>query len=280
MLNIGEVSAVVSDIGISAQEDYFSILFSSLNRAKIYVKVKPEYGVDFVMEKARQIMEEKGLLKNLNSIGAEIIFQRRTTTFERILQSAESDIAIKIAGKRVEKFSIDSSLAVAKQVVEKIKDVEGITDIKITPEPGSPQIKILFERKKVDKYGLRYSELVSEITGYLRGKIATYVNSFNERIPVKIVADKLEEKDVLTSLLNYAVRSSNPGLSVPVWSVVKIEKVRGLSEIYRENGNRVAVVLANAGGRNIISVSKEIGEKLKEVEIKNPDFSVKNWWQD
>jgi hypothetical protein len=113
-------------------------LFASLNKAKIYVKVKPEFSVDDVMKKVRQDMIERGLFKKFEAIGAEVVFQRRTTTFERILQSAESDIAIKIVSKQVGVTSLDSAILVARKVAEKIKNIGGVSDIRIIPEPGNP----------------------------------------------------------------------------------------------------------------------------------------------
>ena len=107
LLSINEIQAVVSDLGISSQEDYFSILFASLNKGKIYVKIKPEYKVDDVMDKVRSYFERSGLIKTLSSLGAEVSFQRRSTTFERILQTTEDDIAIKIAGKGFASSSFD-----------------------------------------------------------------------------------------------------------------------------------------------------------------------------
>lgn len=277
LLSMKEVSAVVSDIGISAQEDYYSILFASLNKAKIHIKIKPEFDVKSVMDKARFLMQEKNLMTILNSLGAEIVFERRTTTFERILQSAESDIAIKISSKRSGETSIDSALYISRRIAEKIKNVEGLRDLRIIPEPGAEQISVIVDREKAEKYGLNQSDIVSEITGYLKGQIATYISTFNERIPVRVTAGKFEDKDVLVSLLNYTVKANNQFsvAKIPLQSIVKIEKVRGLSEIYHENGVRTAVVFANAGGRNIISVSEDISKSLKEFERVYPNFSIK-----
>ncbi len=277
LLNMKEVSAVVSDIGISSQEDYFSILFASLNKAKIYVKVKPEFRVDDVMKKVRQDMIGSGLFKKFEAIGAEVILQRRTTTFERILQSAESDIAIKIMGKHFGVTSIDSAILVANKVFEKIKDVDGISDIRIIPEPGNPQIKILVDEDKVEKYGFDNSQIVSELEGYLKGKVATYLNTFRERIPIRIVANNTGDEDILASLLNYSLRlnKGNYTASIPVHSIVEVGRERGLSEIYHENGNRAVVILASAIGKNILNLSGEIERILNEVESLHPNFSIK-----
>jgi HAE1 family hydrophobic/amphiphilic exporter-1 len=277
LLNMKEVSAVVSDIGISSQEDYFSILFASLNKAKIYVKVKPEFSVDDVMKRVRQDMIESGLFKKFEAIGAEVVFQRRTTTFERILQSAESDIAIKIVSKQVGVTSLDSAILVARKVAEKIKKIGGVSDIRIIPEPGNPQIKILVDKDEIAKYGFNNSRILSEIEGYLKGKIATHFNTFSDRIPIRVIANKSDDEDVLISLLNYSLKMDrgNYVASIPVRSIVKVGRERGLSEIYRENGNRAVVVLASASGKNILSLSGEIGEILNDVEKSHPSFSVK-----
>ncbi len=277
LLSMKEISAVVSDIGISAQEDYYSILFASLNKAKIHIKIKPEFDVKSVMDRARFLMQEKNLMTILNSLGAEIVFERRTTTFERILQSAESDIAIKISSKRAGETTIDSALYISRKIAEKIKSVKGLRDLRIIPEPGTEQISVIVDREKSEKYGLNQSDIVSEITGYLKGQIATYISTFNERIPVRVTAGKFEDKDVLLSLLNYTVKANNQFsiAKIPLQSIVKIEKVRGLSEIYHENGVRTAVVFANAGGSNIISVSEDISKSLKEFEQIYPNFSIK-----
>ncbi len=277
LLSMKEVSAVVSDIGISAQEDYYSILFASLNKAKIHVKIKPEFDVKSVMEKARALMQNNNLMSVLNSLGAEVAFERRTTTFERILQSAESDIAIKVSSKKVGETSIDTALYICGKIAERIKNVEGVRDLRVIPEAGSEQIRIIVDGEKAEKYGLNHSDIVSEITGYLKGQIATYISTFNERIPVRVIAGKFEDKDVFISLLNYGVKANNQ-LSlarIPLQSFVKIERVRGLSEIYHENGVRTAVVFGDAGGRNVISVGEDISKNLREFERTYPDFSIK-----
>lgn len=277
LLSMNEIQAVVSDIGISSQEDYFSILFASLNKAKIYVKIKPEYKVDDVIHKVRSYFDRSGLIKTLNSLGAEISLQRRGTTFERILQTAEDDIAIKIAWKGFVNLSFDSLLFIAKDISEKIEKIPNIADIKIIPGPGNPQVKILVDKSIIEKYGISSSEVVSEVTSYLRGKVATYISRFNERIPIRIISDKSGDENALFSLLNYSLRANNLKISpsVPVQSIVKIEKKQGLSEIYHENGARVALVSANSKGGNIFAVNKQISDMLKDVELKYPGVSIK-----
>ncbi len=277
LLNINEIQAVVSDLGISSQEDYFSILFASLNKGKIYVKIKPEYKVDDVMDKVRSYFERGGLIKTLSSLGAEVSFQRRSTTFERILQTTEDDITIKIAGKGFASSSFDSLLFIAKDIVEKIKNIPKVTDLRTIPGPGNPQVRILVDKSAIEKYDLNSSDIVSEVSGYLRGKVATYISRFNEQIPIRIISDKSRDEGALFSLLNYSLKANNLKSSslVPIQSVVKIERGQGLNEIYHENGNRVALVVANSRGGNIFAINNQISDAIKDVELRYPNISIK-----
>ena len=277
LLSINEIQAVVSDLGISSQEDYFSILFASLNKGKIYVKIKPEYKVDDVMDKVRSYFERSGLIKTLSSLGAEVSFQRRSTTFERILQTTEDDIAIKIAGKGFASSSFDSLLFIAKDIVEKIKNIPKVTDLRTIPGPGNPQVRILVDKSAIEKYDLNSSDIVSEVAGYLRGKVATYISRFNEQIPIRIISDKSRDEDALFSLLNYSLKANNSKSSslVPIQSVVKIEKGQGLNEIYHENGNRVALVVANSRGGNIFAINNQISDAIKDIELRYQNISIK-----
>jgi Cu/Ag efflux pump CusA len=89
-----------------------------------------------------------------------------------------------------------------------------------------------------------------------------------------VIANKSDDEDVLISLLNYSLKMDrgNYVASIPVRSIVKVGRERGLSEIYRENGNRAVVVLASASGKNILSLSGEIGKILNDVERSHPSF--------
>jgi len=179
-----------------------------------------------------------------------------------------------VSAELVERF-------ITTKIEEVAVTVAGVKKVSSRTREGNSWVEIEFQKNvdksAIEKYDLNSSDIVSEVAGYLRGKVATYISRFNEQIPIRIISDKSRDEDALFSLLNYSLKANNSKSSslVPIQSVVIIEKGQGLNEIYHENGNRVALVVANSRGGNIFAINNQISDAIKDIELRYQNISIK-----
>ena len=249
LLSLPCIAITSADIGISAREDYFSLLFADLDRSRIEVKVRPGFTVEQAMTESRAAVQT--LQRQLTEMGASLAFKRRATTFERILQPAENDIEIRVIGK-----DLSVSAEIARQMQSIAQTVAGVTDLRLALQQNNPEVRVRLLREQMAVHHLDAGQVVQEVSSFLRGQVATHISDFDQRTPVRVRPALRSDADKKNSLLRHSLRSG-----APVSEVVEIKDGFGYNEIYHDNHNRAVLLYANAGQRNILSVVNELKKR-------------------
>ncbi len=257
-LQFPEVIDVVSKIGTSEiPSDPMPIesgdLIMVLKDKKNWISAKDKD------ELASKINEKMSVIPGVN-LSFEQPIQMR---FNELIAGVKSDIAIKIFGSDLDKLFTKGN-----EVSNLIKNIDGLTDVKVEQIVGMPQLLVKYNRNKIAQYGLNISDVNTILnTAYAGGYTGVvYEGEKKFDLVVRIKKDPNTDADVLKGLL-IPIHS---GKQIPLSEIAEVTFKSSPSQISREDAERRIVVEANTRGRDVESVVKEIQQTL-DTKLKLPE---------
>lgn len=202
-------------------------------------------------ELANAMKEEMEVIPGANIEISQPIQMR----FNELMTGSRSDIAIKIFGDDLE--ILDSK---ASELISKIKNIEGIGDLKADKVTGLPQITIKYDYNKIALYGLNISDINQIIRSSFAGESAGKIYEESKRFDVVVRMDQDNRADI-TDVSNLFIPLPN-GQQVPLSQVAAVDYEQGPVQVTREDGKRRIAVGLNVRGRDIKTVVEDIQQKL------------------
>ena len=144
----------------------------------------------------------------------------------------------------------------ADQVVSRMRQVEGLVDVKSSTEGGNPELQIVFDRDRLSTLNYTVAQLGAVIRSKVQGDIATDIVREDRNIEVRLRTDE-GYRDSVRDLRNLNIRQSG-ATPLPLSAVAEVVETEGPAEIRRSDGVRVAQIEANIVGRDLGSVSDDI----------------------
>ena len=124
--------------------------------------------------------------------GANIeISQPIQMRFNELMTGSRSDVAIKIFGDDLE--VLDNK---AKELIGKIKSIDGIGDLKADKVAGLPQITVKYDYNKIALYGLNISDINQIIRSSFAGESAGKIYEEGKRFDVVVRLNKDNRSDI------------------------------------------------------------------------------------
>ena len=153
----------------------------------------------------------------------------------------------------------------ADELVRRMRDIPGLSDVKSSTEGGNPELQIRFDRERLAAFGLTLGEVAGVVRAKVQGAVATDIQREDRSIDIRLRADESQRDSVedLARLTVFQVGKT----AVPLAAVADIQEVEGPAEIRRSEGERVAVITANLVGRDLGSVSEEIAGELAGMNL-------------
>ncbi|GJM20813.1 MAG: transporter [Planctomycetota bacterium] len=184
----------------------------------------------------------------------------RDMRFERpALFTMRAPIMVEIKGDDLEVLA-----TVAREIESRLNQMTGLTDIRSSVQPGSPEVMLSFDRDLLSRYGLDTQQVASTVADMVKGNVATRFSDDDLRLDVLVQVSRNEltsVEELLALPVNPASASSEP-LSALATSVVR----EGPREIRRIWGQRASIVSADVDGLDIGRSGERISEMLQEVE--------------
>ena len=184
----------------------------------------------------------------------------------RRMSSGTERIEIEIRG-----YDLETADILVEQVQRAVRSIDGVTDVRLSRETGSPEDVITIDRLKAADMGLTVSQIAEMIQTAIRGSVATYYRERGDEFPIRVKlkdAERLELKELLDLTITNA-----SGQAVVLRNVVHVEARTGPTRIERKNQERVAAVSVNVGERALGAVVNDIREQLKSIPVPR-DFSI------
>lgn len=159
----------------------------------------------------------------------------------------------------------------AQRVKTLVEGVEGVTDVQVSRESGSPEELVVVDRLKVADMKLTVSQIADMLQTVLSGtETGFYREGGNEyRILVKLKdAERMDIREILDLTVTNA-----EGKPVVLRNVVRVQPRTGPVLIERKDQERIISVSANISGRDLGSILKDTESRLSTIPTPR-DFSI------
>ncbi|HOY07843.1 MAG TPA: CusA/CzcA family heavy metal efflux RND transporter [Saprospiraceae bacterium] len=179
--------------------------------------------------------------------------------FDEMMTGVRSDIAIKIFGT-----NMDSLASAGDRISRLIRNVEGVSDLKVEQVEGLPQIAVVYDYQRLARYGLKVKQVNDALRSAFAGAVAGTVFDDGRKFDLVLRLDNAGPlaRD-LTDVQQLPVTTSE-GSFVPLSEVATVEYRLGAAQISRDNAQRRIVVGANVRGRDVESAITDIQKILSE----------------
>ena len=163
-----------------------------------------------------------------------------------MLTGVRGDLAVKIFGD--EQQSLNAS---ADAIVAVLKQLEGAEDVYTSRNEGAQYYQLTADRMSAGRIGISMDELQRDLRTQIEGVQVGTVYRDARRIPLVIRGpEQLRDSPAIFSNQRFALSN---GVNVGLADLVQIERSEGPVAIKRERGKRMAVVVANVAGRDLVS---------------------------
>ncbi|MBI1246714.1 CusA/CzcA family heavy metal efflux RND transporter [bacterium] len=194
------------------------------------------------------------------------VFQVKQFLRERIdevITGSTADLVVRIVGP---------DLTVLRQNAQAISNVlqpiEGVADLRVEQQVEVPQIQVMLRPQEIARYGFSVGQLNQDIQTLLRGTVVGQVYE-QDRVFDVIVRATPELRGSPEQIGRLHV-DSLAGESVPLSALASVDLVNGPNAINREQASRRMLVTCNAEGRDVVSVVKDIQQKLEPIKATLP----------
>ena len=161
---------------------------------------------------------------------------------------------------------IETGYALAEQVQRTLTTVPGLTDVRITRDPGRPERVMRINRDKIARMGLSMDQVAGIIETNVAGSRATVLRQAGREYDIVV---RLAEPDrELLADVNQVSLVSAAGETVPLRNVVEVRYAKGPVVIDRKDQERVINVTAAAeADRDLGSLAEASRKALRQVEV-------------
>jgi multidrug efflux pump subunit AcrB len=153
----------------------------------------------------------------------------------------------------------------ADELLIRMQDITGLTDIKSSTEGGNPELQIRFDRQRLASFDLTLGQVASVVRSKVQGTVATDIQREDRTIDIRLRAEE-EYRDSIADLRALTVHQAGK-TAIPLSAVADVQEVEGPAEIRRADGERVAVITANLAGRDLASVATDISSELESMRL-------------
>lgn len=171
-----------------------------------------------------------------------------------------ADNGVKIYGDDLDKLD-----AIANQVVEKMKDVDGIHDLGVMRNLGQPEISVILDKEKMASFGVTPSDAQTVLEMAFGGKTATEKYEGERKFDVRIRYDKEYRKDE-NDIANLKVPTLS-GTKITLKQVCSIRKITGPAFIYRDNTKRFIGVKFSVRDRDLGSTIHDAQSRVNQIKL-------------
>jgi len=256
--NAPEVENVYTNFG---QGEGIMAMFStrSASEGDVTIRLKNLSERKRSMFQIQDALQEK--FKRLPDVDAR--FEDRGNT---ALMGAGGDIVIEIFGHELEVAE-----ALANEIEEKVKDIEGIASVKSSVIQSAPELLINLDRQRIADLGLSTAQIGQVISTSILGTVATQYRTGGDEYDIRVQLQK-EARDSKPDIENILIMTPL-GKQIPLRAIARVEYSRAPKEILREDQERLVTLAINVSGRDLSGVTSDVRQKIREVARPN-DFRI------
>ncbi|WP_430790284.1 efflux RND transporter permease subunit [Virgibacillus flavescens] len=153
----------------------------------------------------------------------------------------------------------------SEQVVNTIKEVEGVYNPESSASDGIPQMTLTINEDKAAMYGLSEQQIISQVQLQFTGQVATQFRADGNEMSVVLMYPE-DERSTINDLQDMKIQSP-AGSEVALETVAQFEEVQGPVTLERENQQAQMSVTSEIVDRDLASVVEDIEAKLSNLNL-------------
>lgn len=209
--------------------------------------------------------------------GMAIRVRPSSSMFARLTSfgSSEGDrLAVEIRGHD---FNVLAQLA--DRVRAAMETVPGVADVNVSRKPGLPEMLVTVDRVKAGTMGLNVADVADTLETAIGGLRASMYRQEGDEYNILV---RLREKDRIDLNQVGAIPISTPvGRTIPAETIIKLRRQEGPIEITRVDQERVVVVSGSIEGRDLGSIVRDLGERLRQIPLPSGyEFRYGGEWEE
>jgi cobalt-zinc-cadmium resistance protein CzcA len=176
---------------------------------------------------------------------------------DEMLTGVRGDLAIKIFGDDQAQLN-----ATADAVVRALQQVPGAEDVFTQRNEGAQYYRLNTNRLETGRLGISVDDLERTLRAQVEGLRLGTVYLEARRVPLLLRGpEQLRDSPAVFAALQISLPD---GTAVGLQDLVEVTRTEGPVAIKRERGNRMAVVIANVAGRDLVSFVEDARQRVAD----------------
>jgi HAE1 family hydrophobic/amphiphilic exporter-1 len=179
---------------------------------------------------------------------------------EAAMMGGGSDIVVEIFG-----HDLSVAEALATQIMNKVKNIEGIVHVESSVKESAPELHVLLDRDRISDLGLSTARVGQVISACILGTVATRFREGGDEYDIRVQLPK-EARASKTDLENIMIMTPR-GNQIPLRAMADIEYTKAPKEINRNDQQRMTSVNISISGRDLSGVTSDVEKALKSIPL-------------
>ncbi|HAJ91336.1 MAG TPA: CusA/CzcA family heavy metal efflux RND transporter [Gammaproteobacteria bacterium] len=244
MDQVPEVTGIVARAG----SDELGLDPMGLNETDSFLVLKPREQWR-MQDKDTLIAEIRAVMDDFPGVGYAFT-QPIEMRVSEMLTGVRGDLAIKIFGNNQDELN-----ATADSIVNILQGVAGAQDVYTPRNEGAQYYRLVVDRMVAGRLDISIDTLERNLRTLVEGERAGTVYENDRRVPLLLRGnEQLRNSPLSFSNLRFAIPA---GDAIGLDELVTLERTEGPIAVKRERGRRMAVVIANVTGRDLVSFVEE-----------------------
>ncbi|WP_416234629.1 efflux RND transporter permease subunit [Methylophaga sp. OBS4] len=174
-----------------------------------------------------------------------------------MLTGVRGDLAIKVFGEDGHQLS-----ELANRIVGLVSTIDGADDVITTQTEGAQYYQLEIDELAIGRLGLTVEEVLPQLRLLIEGRQVGTVYQSARRYPLVIKGEQAMRRSAAAFAGSRLVVSENRRIAVS--DIASLKRVEGPVATKREQGQRMAVVVANVSNRDLVSFVEEAQRLVNE----------------
>lgn len=231
-------------------------------------------GSDDTVDMVSYFIECEQNKKHTNEEIAKMI-EEKTKNFDCEIQISTSNmdmsaVSAQGVGIRVKGKELDTLQELTEKIENKLKEVEGLTEVESALEDAKPQYSLIVDKDKAAKYGLTVAQVFQKVqTALKEASVATTLTTDSKDYSVYVKSDE-EENYTLSDIKNLTIKGKEgeENVDVKVSKISEVKNTQSLSSIHRLDQVRYISVSGQIEeGYTTTDVSNRVEKALKKIDL-------------
>jgi HAE1 family hydrophobic/amphiphilic exporter-1 len=254
--SLKENTAIITDISevLKKHEDIDSIyeLIGRGSRGGISFQEERENLSEFTLRLKPGILGKKeDRIMDLVRADLEKFPTTKVKVYKPRLFSFKAPLEVVVSGNDLEMIK-----EVSDELLEKIRSVDGIIDLKSSMEEGYPEIQIVFNRALLASQNMTINSVGTQIRNKIEGDVATRFIESDREVDIRVRLSE-DSRDRVDKISRINIRNGL-GMMVPLKALAEMRIKEGPAEIRRILQQKSAVITGNISGIPLDTAKEQV----------------------